>query len=236
MLTSCMKMIELLLKLLGFRHSESKYFTVEQDALLQLINTRLSFGMDSFLQDIISLALHAPNPTSIIRRIMVKSLTQVKHPHEGVVTELIDTDHPDVEPHVIFLGHTASYNRPNPNYFSSHPNSDTVLESIVHTLKEMPSSILASLTTSGLNDSSSSLISLFDFTHTPSPLYRPIINEPKSNHEPELNASTRLLWFDNVTLAGAKVLHASMQLKRTSHHAEDRFIGSQIIKAYVPSL
>jgi len=228
-----MKMIEPFLKLFGFPRSESKCVTEEQDALLQLIDTRLSFGTDSFLQDIIFLALHAPNPTSVIRRIMVKCLTQVKHPHEGVIAELIDTDHPDAEPLVIFLGRTASYNRPNPNYFSSHPNSDTVLESIVHTLKEMPSSTLASLTTSGSNDSSSSLISLFDFTP---PLYCPIIDEAESDHEPECNASIRLPWFDDVTLAGAKVLHVSTQSTRTSHRAEDRFVGSQIVKAYVPSL
>jgi hypothetical protein len=76
-----MEMIDSFLKLFGLRHSESKHFTlVEQDVLLHLIDTRLSFGMDSFLQDIIFLVLHAPNPMSVIRRIMVKSLTQVKHP------------------------------------------------------------------------------------------------------------------------------------------------------------
>ena len=230
-------MIESFLKLFSSRRSESNHSTVEQDAFLQLIDTRLSFGTDSFLQDIIFLVLCAPNPTSIIHRIMVKRLVQVKHPlpppHEGMVAELIDTDRPDAEPLVIFLGRTASYNCPNPNYFSSHPDSNTVLESIVHTLTEMPSSIL---TTSGSNDSSSPLISLFDFKHTPSLLYHPIIDEPESDHEPKCNASTRLPWFDDVTLVGAKVLHASTPSTRTSYRAEDQFVGSQIIKAYVPSL
>ncbi len=95
----------------------------------------------------------------------------------------------------------------------------------------MPSSIPASLTTSGSNDSSSSLL---DLTHTPSPLYHPIIDELESDdeldHEPECNACTQLSWFDAVNSTD------TTQLTRTFYGVEDRFVGSQIVKAYVPSL
>jgi hypothetical protein len=160
---------------------------------------------------------------------MVQSLTKVKHPREGVLAKLIDIDHPNAEPLIIFLGRTvtASAIPPNPDYFSSHPNSDTVLESIVHTLKEMPSTILASLTTSGSNDSSSSLTS-----YHPRVINQLESDQLESDHEPECNASTL---FDAVTLADTQVLHASTQSTRTSYHAEDRFVGSQIVEAYVPS-
>jgi hypothetical protein len=230
-------MIESLLILFGVR-SQCKILTVEQDPLLRLINTKLSFGTDSLLRDIIFLALHAPNPKSITHRIMVQSLTQVEHvlppPHEGVVAELIDLDRPDAEPLIMFLGRTVSANRPHPDYFSSHPNSDTVLESIVHTLKETPSSIMTSLTKSGSNDSLSSLSS-FDFTRNTSPSYHPIIDELESDrdHESKRNASTS---FDAATLAGPQVLHTSTQSTRTPYHAEDRFYGSQIAETYMPFL
>src|SRR5258707_13872832 len=100
-----LKMINSFLGLFGVR-SHFKPFTVEQDPLLQLIDTKLSFGTDSFLRDIIFLASHSPNPKSIIHRIMVQSLMQISV--DTLVAELIDTDRPDAEPLTICLGRTVS--------------------------------------------------------------------------------------------------------------------------------
>lgn len=220
------KMLEfkLLLKLLGV-----------------LIDTALSFETYSFLRDLTVLAMLSPDYTVFLSRIMVASITLFKDPrpprHEGIIAELIDAGDPDSKPFLIFLERTASDKRPDSRYFSNHPNSGTVLESIVRTLKEMPT-ILASLATSGSNDTKPP-----PHLHTSSP-YQPLVNEPEPDHqlddkpepEPERKAATRLPWFDAVTLASTKVLHASTQLSGIHYHAEDRFIGSQNVAAYVPAL
>ena len=234
-------MIKSLLELFGV-HAQCKPLIVEQDPLLRLIESRLSFGMNSFLQDIIFLALHAPDLKSFILRIMVQALIQVKHVllplHEGVVAELIDTDHPDAEPLIIFLGRTVSTSHPHPDYFSSHPNSDAVLKSVVHILKEMSASLPASLTTSGSNDLLSSF-SLFNFTHnmnTSLSPYHPVVNEPESDHDYNYESERNTyMWFDAATLAGPQGLHTSTQLTRTSYLAEDRFVGLQTAETYMPS-
>jgi hypothetical protein len=165
----------------------------------------------------------SPDYMVFLSRIMVVSLTLFKDPrsprHEGIVIKLIDAGNPNPKPLLMFLEHTASDKRPDQKYFSDHPNSGTVLDSIVCTLKEMPT-VLASLTTSGSNDTMSPLIPLLNLTHTSSLRYQPIVEEPESDHEPECKA-TRLRWFDNVTLASTKVLHASTQLSGIHYHAED---------------
>ncbi len=185
----------------------------------------------------------SPDYMAFLCRITVVSLTIFKDPqpprHEGIVAELIDTGDPNSKLILIFLERTASDKRPDQQHFSDHPNSGTVLESIVRTLKAMPSTLLASLTTSGSNNTSSLPIPLLDFTSSPSQRYQPIIDESESDqddHKPTRNSSTRLLWFDTLTLAGTKVLHASAQLSDIRYRAEDRFVGSQNVAAYVPSL
>jgi hypothetical protein len=212
----------------------------EHDSLMQLIDTALSFDTHSFLRDLTVLAMVSPDYMAFLCRITVVSLTIFKDPqpprHEGIVAELIDTGDPNSKPILIFLERTASDKRPDQQYFSDHPNSGTVLESIVRTLKVMPSTLLASLTTSGSNNTSSLPIPLLDFTSSPSWHYQPIIDESEDDHETTRNSPTRLPWFDTVTLAGTKVLHASSQLSDIHYHAEDRFVGLQNVAAYVPSL
>jgi len=142
----------------------------EPDVVMQLINTALTFEMHSFLQDLIVLAMLSPDYMAFLSRIMVKSLTIFKSPvppcHEGIIVKLIDTDDANSHPLLIYLERTASDKHPDQKHFSNHPNSGTVLKSIVHTLKEMPSTLLASLITSGSNDTSSPP-SLYLISHIP---------------------------------------------------------------------
>jgi hypothetical protein len=225
-------MLESFLKLFGV-HSHSKHFTMKEDHLLQLINTRLFFKTDTFLRDLVFLALLSHAPKSVVSRFMVKSLTHVKSPlqpcHECMVIELTDALQNNSEPLLMFLERTASNNCPDSNYFFTHPSYSTVLESIVQTLKEMPSTIVESISplmTSRSNDSSLSLLSIFEFAHTPSSPYHPIVDQ----------LETKLSWLDTATLAGAKVIHSSTQSMSNSYHAEDRFVGSKNTETYVPSL
>ena len=210
----------------------------EPDAVMQLIKTALTFETHSFLRDLTVLAMLSPDYMAFLSRIMVKSLTLFKNPvpprHEGIIAELIDTNDPKSEPILIFLERTASDKRPDRKHFLNHPNSGTVLESIVRTLKQIPSSLLASLATSGPNDTSSPPIPLLNFTHPSSPRYQPIVEEPESDHEPD--HEPKRPWFDVATLAGTKVLHASTQSSGIYYHAEDRFIGLQNLQEYVPAL
>jgi len=206
---------------------------------LQLIDTKKSFETDTFLRDLFFLAILEVNPMLVLCRMMVRSLTQVKHPqpphHETVVVELIDTHHPDADPIIMFLERTASNHRPDPKYFPSHPSSATVLDSIVRTLKQMPNYLQSLRMTPRSNDSLSPLIPLFDITHTTSSPYHPIINEPES--ESERNTPILPLpWLDAITLAGTQIIHAASQSKSTSYRAEDRFVGAKNLEIYVPSL
>jgi hypothetical protein len=116
----------------------------------------------------------SPDYMVFLSRITVVSLTLFKDPrsphHEGIVIELIDAGDPNSKLLHMFLEHTASDKCPDQKYFFDLPNSGTVLDSIVCILKKMPT-ILASLTTSGSNDTKSPLIPLLNLTHTSSLRY-----------------------------------------------------------------
>jgi hypothetical protein len=219
----------------------------ELDSLLQLINTRLTFETVTFLRDLVMLAVISPDYMAFLNRIMVDSLTIFKDPqpprHEGIVAKLIDTDHPD-DPNLIFLERTVSAIRPNKEYFSNHPGSDTVVQSIIRTLKDMPSTVLASITTASSSFATTGTpardlpIPLFDISSSP---YHPIIDEPESAQEPDDEPDNKpkrnqLPWFDAATLAGTKALRVLMQFSNAPYRAEDRFIGSGNVEIYVPAL
>ena len=215
------------------------------DSVLQLIDTALTFETVTFLRDLVVLAVMSPDYMAFLNRITVQSLTLYRDPqpprHEGIVTDLLDTDNPESEPIIIFLERTASPSRRDQKYFFSHPGSKTVLQSIVNTLKEMPStlvSLASSLSTTG-TPAHHSDIPLLDFTHIASPPYHPITDEPESAHEPDDEPNDKcdkLPWFDAATLEGVKILHTSTRSLSNPHHAEDRFIGSCNMKTYFRSL
>ena len=215
----------------------------EYNSVMQLINTALTFETSTFLQDLTVLAMLSPDYLAFLSRIMVNTLTIFKGPsplyHEGLIVELIDTDDANSAPLLIFLERTASsYRRPSLKCFSNHPNSGTVLESIVHTLKDIPSALLASLPP-GSDDTSSPPIPLRNFTHPSesSACYQPIADEPESDHKPDHKPErTKFPWFDATTLAGTKVLHTSSQSSSIHYHAEDRFIGAKNLVEYVLAL
>ena len=228
-------MLGSLLRLLGV-HSLSKHPTMENDWSQQLIDTKQSFRTETFLRDLILLAVLSPKPASVLCRFYVQSATLCKDPkpprHELVVLELIDTQRSDSEPILLFLERRVSTNHPPLDYFSSHPDYATVLKSIVETLKEVPTSILESMSRPNDSESETSipLLPLSDSTHTP---YQPLTDEPEFKPSPA-RASPSL--FDAATLAGTKVAHASMASSSTFHEADDRFTGSRNTEAYVPSL
>ena len=211
-------------------------------SVLQLIDTALTFETVTFLRDLVMMAIVSPDYMAFLKRIMVVSLTIFKDPlplrHEGIIAELIDTDHRDSDPMLIFLERTASPALHDQRSFSIHPGSNSVLQSIIHTLKEMPTLALLSLpTTTSTHDSP---IPVYDFTHISSPPYHPIINTPESAHDPDDDPDDEpkreLSWFDAATLAATQALHAFTQLSATPYHANDRFVGSKNVGTYVPSL
>lgn len=228
-------MLGSLLRLLGV-HSLSKRPTMKNDWSLQLIDTKHSFETETFLRDLIFLAILAPKPASVLCRFYVQSATLVKDPrpprHELVVLVLIDTQRINPEPLLIFLERGVSPNRPPIDYFSSHPDCGTVLNSIVETLKEMPTSVLESMSRPNDSESETSLplLPLFDSTHTPN---HPLTDDSEFKLS---SAYTSTSLFDTATLATTKVAHASMASSSTFYRADDRFTGSKNTEVYVPSL
>ena len=213
-------------------------------SVLQLIDTALTFKTVTFLRDLVMMAIVSPDYMVFLQRIMVRSLTIFKDPqpprHEGIIVELINTDYPDpdVDPILIFLERTASPALHDQRFFSIHPGSNSVLQSIIRTLQEMPTLVLSSLpTTTSAHDVT---IPIYDFTHIASPPYYPIINTPASAHDPDVGPDDepkhKLSWFDAATLAGTQALHTLTQLSATPYHAHDRFVGLKNVKTYVPSL
>ncbi len=207
------------------------------NSVLQIVNTALTFETVTFLRDLVTMAIVSPDYGAVLNRIMVRSLTIFKDPqpprHEGIAVELIDTDLPDSDPILIFLERAVSAARPDQRSFSNHPGSQTVLQSIIHTLKETVSSSLPTTRTPAHDIS----FPLFDFTHIPSPPYHPLIDEPEVAHEPDNRPKRNPLpWFDAATLAGIRALHALTQVSAIPYHADDRFVGSKNMGTYVPFL
>src|SRR5258705_2841144 len=121
-------------------------------SVLQLINTALTFETVTFLRDLVMMAIVSPDYMAFLKRIMIGSLTIFKDPqpprHEGIIVELIDTDQPDPDLHpiLIFLERTGSALH-DQRSFSTHRGSNSVLQSIIQTLKEMPTLVVSSLPT-----------------------------------------------------------------------------------------
>jgi hypothetical protein len=120
--------------------SEYKGPIRERDPLLQLVNLSLSLETHIFLRDIIFLAVLSSDPTSILDRIMVQQVKHIKGRRAGpqeelLIFELMDTHRSSAQPLYICLKRTVSVHAPS-FYFTDHPDSGTVLKSIMQTVME----------------------------------------------------------------------------------------------------
>lgn len=208
------------------------------DHLLQLIDTSLSFDTHSFLRDIAFIALLSSEPEKLLSRFEVKSLTHCKEPrsegstapqHEFIVVELIDTHDQLAEatpPFLMFLERAASADRSPISQFTAHPDSASVLKSIVQTLKELP---LATVQALGAQVSS-------PLPHSSDSHYEAI--DPQL--EPEFSASSSNLplpFLDGAALATGRLLQVSSKSASSKgpRPAEDRFTGGKNLETYYRS-
>lgn len=189
-----------------------------KDHLLDLLDSTLSFDTSTFLRDIINVALLAENPYSVLNRFKVQGVTHCKecptgYQHEMLILELIDTSVIGARPpFYMCLERTASVNQPlpPPSYFTDHPDSTTVMESVVQALKETPGYISNSFLRSNT---------------TPSSDYQLI-------SEGEPIPSPRLPFFDAASVMVAKAIHTSLCSSVLVYKADDRFTGAKNLEIY----
>ena len=130
---------------------------MSEDSFLSSVDSPFTFETHSFLTNMLLFAMVAPDPKSVLDRFMVEQITHCKDhlthaAHELLTLMINDTHRSGSEPLFMCLERRASssaYRRPF-SYFTDHPDSATVLESIVKSLKEK----LASLSTSVSSSSS----------------------------------------------------------------------------------
>lgn len=230
------KMLQWLGNLKLFCYSDIKPRTMPQDSFLQLVDSTVSLDTSSILRDIIHFAILSPDPKPVINRFMVQGITHCKDQpttpqHEFIVVELMDTSLSGSEPLFVFLERTASNERPPSTYFGSHPDSTSVLNSIVQTLKEMPDLLLSR------NDSDSSL-PLRSSDPADIPLLSYVAESQSDVLASSESPSHRFPYFDAASLKSAKAVQSSMHSTGSSkvYHADDRFIGAKHFNAYMESM
>lgn len=113
---------------------------VEQ--ILEIIDSGTTFDTSVFLRDIVNIAVVTDDPQRFLKEIYVDKITHRKESPFGYQHELLIIELRYSGPPVnLLLGRTASPDRlPTPSYFTSHSDSDTVLQSVVQALKTTPSS------------------------------------------------------------------------------------------------
>jgi hypothetical protein len=208
---------------------KSKFTTKDQDPLLQLVNLSLNSETHTFLNDIIFLALLSSDPTSILDRFMVQ---RVKHctdrragpAQELLIFEVMDTHRSGSKPFCICLKRIVTVHPPPPSYFTDHPDSATVLENIMQTLKEKIATPSTSVSSS--NGFSPSLRDPSSDQHS--------ISYQRIDKSETLPPSPNLSPFDAATSKATKAVHISMPSTSKVYKADDRFIGERNIGDYAP--
>jgi hypothetical protein len=208
--------------------------TMNQDPLLRLIDSisTRAFDTQTFLRDIVQLAMLSPDPLAVQNRFMVNSMTHYKGvqaatiPHYFLLVELADTQRIGSEPLFIALERTASHGRPSQTHFMEHPDTTTVLESIAQTLKEVPANVLASASRS--KELVASLSKSLSSSDPLSPYQAVATDELElTPSESSPSPSYGLSFFGTASLAAARTTYSSPQSTPTEYRAGDRFIGSK---------
>ena len=174
--------------------------TLNQDPLLQLIDSSLTFDTGSLLREIALFAMVSPDPRAVQDQFIVQSLTHCKgiqaltgmNPqHEFIIAELEDTKRTGSTPLFIVLERTASLVQPHPG-----------LSSIALSLK---APLLASASTPSLSESLPSSVPLSPYQAVASDEIEltPSTPRPSPSHQLPPN--------DSASLATARALYASTQ-------------------------
>lgn len=193
---------------------------MNQDPLLQLIDSISIFDTQTFLREIIRIAVLSPDPRAVQNRFVVKGLTHFKDiqattiSHEFILVELADTQRMSSEPLFIVLERSVSHGLSSQIHFTEHPDSAKVLKSIVQTLKEVPANLLASASRSTESLASSNPLSPYQVVTTDEFELTPSMPSP----------SYLLPFFDTASLAATSATQTPIQ---STYRAEDRFIGSK---------
>jgi hypothetical protein len=223
------KMLVFLAKLLS-SHSKSKQSRImQQDTLLRLIDSSDKFQTSSFLRDIAHLAITSSGGhETVLNRFMVQSVTLCKDPppsipqHEFMLIELMDTQRTGMPPLLMMLERTASGLSPPPSYFTSHPNSPTILDSIVQTLKDMHA-----LLPSSINSSTHPTLSGYENASEES--------DSRTSTLPLSPSLYQLPFLDAASLTSAKAIHFVSPSISPVYRAEDCFVGGKNIGFYLQS-
>jgi hypothetical protein len=197
----------------------SKRTTMNQDPLLNLVDSSLSLETHTFLRRIIHLALLSPNPKLILNRFMVQRVTHYTDcptgtQNEIILLELIDTHRSGSRPPLyIRVERTASVNQPSPppSYFTDHPDSATVLKSIVEALKATPANSSTSVSRS----------------NTTPPSTCEMIGESEL-----LTPSSKLQFLDPASLRAMEAIDAPKCSISQVYKADDRFTGGRNLELH----
>src|SRR6266545_1668084 len=219
--------------------SKSKVPTMESDPALQLIDHDLSYDTNEFLSRLISLAISSPDYNAILKRFLVQSMTLTKTvtspQHKLLALEIMDTQNNSSLPYLMFLEHTKSKELlDSTKFFLEHPDSTTVLESIVDTLKDIPTTLLSSLPAMSDSEDESSSNST---SHSPPDSPRILPSDPllgssstsSRSSSNQSNPSTFRNLVDTGTLVSIKAIQASADSigKFKLACAKDQFTGGK---------
>jgi hypothetical protein len=199
---------------------------MNQDQLLQLIDSSLTFDTGSLLRDIGLFAMVSPDPRAVQNRFKVQGLTHCKDihaatgikmnpQHEFIIAELQDTERTGSTPLFIVLERTASL-------VQAYPG-----------LSSIPLSLKAPL----LPSASIGLLSESQPSRAPLCPYQAVASDeieltPPTRHP---SPSHELPPIDSASLATARALYTSTQSTSSVYLADDRFVGSKNLGAYADS-
>jgi hypothetical protein len=208
---------------------------MESDPALQLIDHDLSYDTNEFLSRLISLAISSPDYNAVLKRFLVLSMTLTKvltsSHHELLALEIMDMHNNGSPPYLMFLERTKSDKQPDPtNSFLKHPDSTTVLESIVDTLKEIPTTLLSSVPAMSDSEDESSLHSPPDSPHiSPSDPLLGSLSTSSPSPSDQSNRSILRNLVDSGTLISIKAVQASAEStgKFKIACARDQFTGGK---------
>ena len=203
-------------------------------SIMSIFDSDLTHETHTFLRQIILYSMVAPDPMTVLNRFTVIQITHCKKrsagpQHELLLLKVIDTQSvtPTSEPILILLERNASARAPS-SYFLKHPNSATVLKSIMKTLKAKLNSASSSIgSPSSLSDTS--------LNQPPIPLstfpYQRIDDSGSESHPSE----SRLSFIDSATLKASKAFQSSGSSSSHVFKADDRFqvLGSESKKDYL---
>jgi hypothetical protein len=145
--------------MLSIHLSPNKRTTMNENSsksILSIFDSDLTHETHTFLHQIILYSMVARDPMTVLNRFTVIQIKHCKKPlagpqHELLLLKVIDTETPKSEPILILLERNASARMPSSSYFLTHTNSDTVLKSIMKTLKTKLNSARPSVTLHAVN-------------------------------------------------------------------------------------